>query len=225
MQVAPDFDSSEWSKLQLDDPMSKDWGKAVSVFRARIYSRFIDAADVLVCLDEKKPIKERRFGFAILAIDCAVVETIGAFQEGLTDTDRKSKGTFAKFLSTSPGFQKHFTLARAKKFYSDFRCGILHQAETGGESKVWSVGELIPDDAGRLTVNRTKFHEQLKADIETYKTDVPRFANLKDWFGKHLPKSLLLEKSRTNLQTWLTKKNGLPPRSITIVLSCRSAIG
>jgi hypothetical protein len=136
MQVAPDFDSSEWSKLQLDDPMSKDWGKAVSVFRARIYSRFIDAADVLVCLDEKKPIKERRFGFAILAIDCAVVETIGAFQEGLTDTDRKSKGTFAKFLSTSPGFQKHFTLARAKKFYSDFRCGILHQAETGGESKV-----------------------------------------------------------------------------------------
>jgi len=154
MQVAPDFDSSEWPSLKLEDPMSKDWEKAISVFRTRIYSRFLDAADVLVSLDEKKLIKERRFGFAILAIDCAVVETTGAFQEGLTDTDRKSKETFAKFLSTSPGFRQHFSLARAKKFYTDFRCGILHQAETGRDSKVWSVGELIRDDAGRLPCDR-----------------------------------------------------------------------
>jgi len=98
MQVAPDFDSSEWPSLKLEYPMSKDWEKAISVFRTRIYSRFLDAADVLVSLDEKKLIKERRFCFAILAIDCAVVETMGAFQEGLTDTDRKSKETFAKFL-------------------------------------------------------------------------------------------------------------------------------
>jgi hypothetical protein len=131
MQVAPDFDLSEWSKLQLDDPMSKDWEKAISVFSTRIYSRFIDAADVLVSLDEKKPIKERRFGFAILAIDCAVVETMGDFQEGLERTNDQSRATFAKFLSKSPGFEKHFALARAKQFYSDFRCGILHQAGTG----------------------------------------------------------------------------------------------
>jgi hypothetical protein len=170
MQVAPDFDSSDWPSLKLDDPISKDWDKAIAAFRARIYSRFIDAADVLVSIDEKKPINERRYGFAILAIDCAVVETLGAFQEGLTDTDKKSKATFAKFLSTSPGFKKHFTLDRAKQFYTDFRCGILHQAETGGASKVWSIGELLRDDSGRLTVNRTKFHEQLKSDIEAYVT-------------------------------------------------------
>jgi len=168
MQVAPDFDSSDWLSLSLDDPMSKDWDKAIDVFRARIYSRFIDAADVLVSMDEKQPINKRRFGFAILAIDCAVVETLGAFQEGLTNTDTKSKATFAKFLTTSPGFKKHFTLDLAKQFYIDFRCGILHQAETGGGSKVWSVGELLRDDAGRLTVNRTKFHEQVKTDIEAY---------------------------------------------------------
>jgi hypothetical protein len=53
MQVAPDFDSSEWPSLKLDDPMSKDWKKAISVFGTRIYSRFLDAADVLVSLDEK----------------------------------------------------------------------------------------------------------------------------------------------------------------------------
>jgi hypothetical protein len=168
MQIAPHFDSSQWSRLHLDDAMSKDWEEAVSVLRNRIYSRFIEPADILVSFDEKKSATERRFGFAILAIDCAVVETLGAFQEGLKNTDKKSKATFAQFLSTSPGFRQHFTRARAEKFYEDIRCGILHQAETGGRSKVWSVGELIREDSGRLTVNRTKFHEQLKTDTETY---------------------------------------------------------
>jgi len=168
MQIAPDFDSSEWAGLQLNDPLSQDWEKAIAVFRSRIYARFIEPADALVALDAQKPVAERRFGFAILAIDCLVVETLGAFQEGLKNTDGKSKPTFAKFLSTSPGFRPHFTRSRAQRFYKDFRCGILHQAESGGKSKVWSVGELIHEDSGGLTVNRTKFHEQLKADMDSY---------------------------------------------------------
>jgi hypothetical protein len=69
--------------------------------------------ELWISLDEKKLIKEWRLGFAILAIDCAVVETMGAFQEELTDTGRKSKETFAKFRSTSPRFRQHFSLARA----------------------------------------------------------------------------------------------------------------
>lgn len=188
MQIASHFDSSKWSGFQLDDPMSKDWEKAIYVFKTRIYSRFIDPADVLVSIDEKKPAPERRFGFAILAIDCAVVETLGAFQEGLKDTDKKSKAIFAQFLSTSPGFRQHFTRACAEKFYKDFRCGILHQAETGGKSKVWSVGELIREDSGKLTVNRTKFHDQLKADMESYLTALrdPKNTRLRTNFRKKM---------------------------------------
>jgi hypothetical protein len=168
MQIAPGIDSSEWAGLQLDDPLSKDWEKAISAFKSRIYSRFIEPADVLVSIDENKPATARRFGFAILAIDCLVVETLGAFQEGLKNTDGKSKATFAKFLSTSPGFRQHFTRRRAEDFYREFRCGILHQAEIAGKGKVWSVGELVHEFSGRLTVNRTKFHQQLKSDMETY---------------------------------------------------------
>jgi hypothetical protein len=80
MQIAPGFDSSEWASLQLDDPQSKDWEKAISVFKSRIYARFVEPADVLISIDEQKPAAERRFGFAILAIDCLIVETLGAFQ-------------------------------------------------------------------------------------------------------------------------------------------------
>jgi hypothetical protein len=168
MKIAPDFDSSQWSKLNLADPASNDWETAISVLKSRLYSRFIDAADILLSIDDQKPLTERRFGFAILAIDCALIETLAAFQDGLTNTKDQSKATFAKFLSSSSGFSKHFTLSRAKQFYEDFRCGILHQAETAGQSKVWSVGELIRDESGVLIVNRSKFHEQLKIDFDAY---------------------------------------------------------
>jgi len=57
MQIAPDFDSSEWARLELDDPISKDWEKAICVFN----SRFIEPADVLVSIDENKAPTERRY--------------------------------------------------------------------------------------------------------------------------------------------------------------------
>ena len=52
---------------------------------------------------------ERRFGFAVLAIDCLLVETLGAFIEALTDTDRASRQTLCRFLTTRPLLKKAFT--------------------------------------------------------------------------------------------------------------------
>ena len=75
---------------------------------------------------------------------------------------------FAKpqFLTTRPLFLADFTEDLAKQFYKEFRCGILHQAEIGGASQVWSVGPLIQVDEGKIIVNRNKFHEQLKAEFQ-----------------------------------------------------------
>lgn len=72
-----------------------------------------------------------------------------------------------------------------EKAISVFRTRILHQAETGGESKVWSVGELIRDDGGRLTVYRTKFREQLKMDIEAYIAALQGDEEDRDDLGRH----------------------------------------
>jgi len=168
VQIAPGFDSSEWDALQLDDQKSPDWEKAIAIFESRIHGRFIEPVDYLISAEESKPAPERRFGFAIMAIDCLLVETLGAFLDGLEDTEGRSKATFCKFLTTRPLFSKDFTQALAEQFYREFRCGILHQAEVGGASKVSSVGALIRDDSGKLTVNRTKFHEQLKEELLNY---------------------------------------------------------
>lgn len=168
MQIAPGFDSSDWNALQLDDPASPDWARAIEIFSTRIGGRFIEPVDHLIEADEKRPARERRFGFAILAIDCLLVETLGAFVEGLEDTKDRSEDTFCTFLSRRPHFGRHFTPALARQFYREFRCGILHQAEVGGSSRVWSVGDIIRSEAGALTVNRTAFHDMLKEELSTY---------------------------------------------------------
>ena len=169
MQIAPGVDASVWHGLKLDDPDSPDWAKAVSVLEARLHDRYIQPVDFLIASEENKPLSERRYGFIVLAIDCLLVETLGAFIEGLADTDKKSEKTFCAFLRTRKRFAAEFTSDDlAKKFYKQFRCGILHQAESGGDSKVWSVGPLLRVNGDAITVNRNKFHDCFKAEFQSY---------------------------------------------------------
>jgi len=189
MQIAPGVDAAKWKDLKLDHPDSADWAKAESILEARIHDRYIEPVDFLIAAEESKPPSERRFGFTVLAIDCLLVETLGAFIEGLEDTDGKSKKTFCTFLRTRKQFADVFTTDDlAKKFYEQFRCGILHQAESGGESKVWSVGPLVYIDGDAIIVNRTKFHEYLKAEFQKYLSELrdPKNTDLRANFRKKM---------------------------------------
>jgi hypothetical protein len=94
-----------------------------------------------------------------------------------------------RFLTTRPLFKREFTtLKLAERFYWDFRCGILHQAETGGDSKVWSVGPMLQDDGSRIIVNRNKFHEVLKTEFQGYLAELrdPATAELREHFRKKM---------------------------------------
>jgi hypothetical protein len=188
MQIAPGIDASSWQALKLDDPSSQDWGTAVQILERRIVQRFIEPIDHLIAAEESKAAGERRFGFAVLAIDCLLVETLGAFLEGLEDTDKKSKPTFCYFLTRRPEFSRDFTPALAEEFYYQFRCGILHQAEISGDSKVWSVGPLIWSNGGKVIVNRNKFHGLLKTAFQNYLVELrdPANADLRLNFRKKM---------------------------------------
>lgn len=177
MEIAPRVPAEKWQALELDDPASPDWAAGVQILEARIHERFIDPVDHLIAAEDGKPILEKRFGFTILAVDCLLVETLGAFLEGLTDTKWKSEATFCKFLTTRPLFKQEFTQDRAERFYKEFRCGILHQAEIGGDSRVWSVGPMLQDDGSRIIVNRNKFHEVLKTEFQNYLVELRNPAN------------------------------------------------
>jgi hypothetical protein len=189
MQIAPGVDTAIWQGLKLDEPDNPDWAKAVDILAARIHDRYVEPVDFLIASEENKPPSERRFGFSVLAIDCLVVETLGAFIEGLEHTAGKSKKTFCTFLRTRKQFAAEFTTDDlAEKFYEQFRCGILHQAESGGESKVWSVGPLLRVEGNAITVNRNKFHDCLKVEFQNYMSELrdPKNSALRTNFRKKM---------------------------------------
>jgi hypothetical protein len=189
MQIAPGVEAATWQRLKLDDPNSSDWKVAVDILSARIIERYIAPVDFLVATEETKSPSDRRFGFTVLAVACMLVETLGAFIEGLEDTEGKSKKTFCNFLRTRKLFAAEFSTDElAENFYKQFRCGILHQAESGGESKVWSVGPMLHVKGNSITVNRNKFHDCLKAEFQSYLSELrePNNAALRKNFRKKM---------------------------------------
>jgi hypothetical protein len=168
MKIAPNFEAVEWKALALDDVASADWDVAISVLDSRIRERYIVPSDFLIAAEKEIPAHKRRFGFAVLAMDCLLVETLGAFLEGHEETTGRSKETFCKFLTSRSQFSTAFTQVIAEKFYIEFRCGVLHQAEIGGNSKVWSIGPLVRTEGDSIVVNRNEFHERLKTEFAAY---------------------------------------------------------
>jgi hypothetical protein len=91
LEIAPYFRASDWKKLNLTNPAAPkaaDWQKAISTFASRIEARFFDPVDVLVAAEVGK--KRKKYGFATLAIDCLLIETLQGFYEGVSDHNRKS---------------------------------------------------------------------------------------------------------------------------------------
>lgn len=180
MYISPGIHKDEWLNLKLDDSGSSDWNRAIEIFMERIHSRYLEPVDLLIKSDKMRSPVERRYGFSIMAIDCILIETLQSFRDGLTDTKNRSKEMFKKFLTEREGFREHFDTAQAERFFYDFRCGILHQAEIMGPSLLWSVGLLKGEKAdGTPYINRTKVHEILKFEVKQYSNELRDPANSK----------------------------------------------
>jgi hypothetical protein len=83
MYIAPETHADDWKKLDLDEP--ENWPAAILLFENRIRDRFTGAIEFLIADDEVRLATERQRGFAVLALDCLLVETPQAFRRGLTD--------------------------------------------------------------------------------------------------------------------------------------------
>jgi hypothetical protein len=157
MYISPRYNVSNWKILNFSTP--SDWRTAVRVLEDRLNARFFDAAEAIDQQDFA--------GFAVLALDCLLIETLQQFKEGVDETPRrKGEQYFVNFLTTAP-FSSYFTKASAAKFYCHFRCGILHQAEIKASSKVRPLVAPTPDGKG-LIINRKLFHATLRKAFAAY---------------------------------------------------------
>jgi hypothetical protein len=170
--ISPYYSAEEWRLLNLNSADSPDWIKAVDIFRDRIYGRFLSPIEAI---ENNPDINIKWFcGFVILAIDCLIIETLYQFYNGVDETDIDHQKAFWHFFRESAYFRPHFTRRIAYKFYSHFRCGILHQAQTKMSSRV-RFGEekmvqlIDPNDLSQgLIIDREKFHKAIRDEINDY---------------------------------------------------------
>jgi len=167
LRIAPSRRRGYWTVEDwkaLDFSAEEGWQTAIDIFEDRIRGRFLDIVEAVQNYEFS--------GFAIMALDCLLIETLQQFYEGKLKTPKnQGKEYFRRFL-TGSSFRDFFDDNMAEEFYDSVRCGILHQAETKGSSRILirSGAPLVSwvEDRNGLVINRHLFHEQLECEFEHY---------------------------------------------------------
>jgi hypothetical protein len=175
-EIAPGFKASDWKSLTLDEkkPDKGSWSAAINAFSCRLRDRFVVPADELERLGKSPSGGNQRFGFAILALDFIVLETIQGFREGLPDHKKVSKKLVTSFLKGWGLFVCDLPLKSdpdelACQVYVNCRCALHHQGATADKLKVKVSGKTFDWNGENLqAINRKKFHQGIKAELSRY---------------------------------------------------------
>ena len=143
MKLSPTKSVKDWFDLR--DEASKNhspefWNQIFDdYFYSRIQSRYLQPIDAI----SKKGCSEGE-GFAIMSIICAMIEFLESLYNGvkyvnerdpkkLQEFEYNSSGRcFKSFLTTKAPFNLNFDDDLANSFYTNIRCGLLHEAATKG---------------------------------------------------------------------------------------------
>jgi len=114
--------------------------------------------------------KKYKNGFSLMAISCLMIEALESFWQGLEDTKRKSREIFIDFFCHCDELKDFRGIG--DQFYSNIRCGILHQAETRGGWKISrEIGVPLLDKEKRI-INANIFHGKLEEYLKRYQTEL-----------------------------------------------------
>lgn len=159
-QVSPKYTVVHWERLNLSK--NEAWQVAIDIFEDRFRGRFLQIMNAF----ERLP----HAGFAVLALDCLLIETLQQFRMGAKETPpRKAEELFVGFM-TETSFKTAFTPEMARIFYRHVRCGILHQAEVKQTSRLRGSGPivLLTGKKRGVIVNHRSFHRLLLRVFQEY---------------------------------------------------------
>ena len=155
-------------KLVEGSAANGEWAEVLGAFRRRIEERYVRPIGQLA--RSARGAQQTVPGFAILALDCLLIDTIQSFREGRVGTgDVSSAKSFKSFLDARRFAS--FTRKDRNEFFHYVRNGLLHNGETRGDWKVRSnTPAMLSRDAtaGTRTLNRTAFHAAVVAELEDY---------------------------------------------------------
>jgi hypothetical protein len=105
-----------------------------------------------------------KHGFSMMASGCLMTEALYCFKKGRKKTGEAGGTAFERFFEESNHFQQF--IGYGSEFYSNVRCGVLHQGETYDGWKILRKGGLFQHMA--KTVNATKYLESLEKELRSY---------------------------------------------------------
>lgn len=184
-EIAPGVKNTDWLRLNLIPTSSKqDWGRGVRMFKKRI-GRFLKPVKALMESSDAETIVYS--GFAIMALDCLLIETLQSFRVARPNpvnyNDRKSTQTIVDFLTQRRSFRGYFDDPRkARLFCNHFRNGILHQGEvkSSGLIRIDKPEMIMPsEDNESFVVDRWKFHSALVQEVKSYIRELVRGTDIK----------------------------------------------
>ena len=170
LRISPRYTSDSWYALDPDN--SDHWQAAADIVRDRLEGRFLRFASN--CL------RHEHSGFVVLSIDSLLVEAIQQFKDGVTDGRGQSEEMVKRFLE-GKRFQPDLDEKARKSFYTDIRCGLLHQAEA---KEMWLIRRnqpaLLQKVAGGqgYIIDVKRFHAAVRGSLNDYLELIPDPSNL-----------------------------------------------
>lgn len=191
--IADGKTTEDWAKLRpalvRDDEQA--WGVASEeFFFSRLNTRYLEPIKAL-----RKSCEFRGEGFAIVAVQCSLVEFLESTAKGLNYRYFQngqqlgqfeycsSSRIFVDFLSARIPFSRFFTSVSARDFYIGVRCGLLHEART---KNGWRIKATHPQsdivDTNSKVVYRNDFQDALIQYISNYRELLPTSKEMKEAF-------------------------------------------
>jgi hypothetical protein len=161
MLISRNYKAKHWEALTFKS--EADWEIAVAIFQDRINTRYLEHIERII--------RHRTSGFAVLTLDCALIETLEQFRQGTENTPWKENEKYFVSFLRGTSFKEHVTEEQARLFYANIRCGLLHQGEA--KSSLVKRSSTLPlisftEDHKGVIVNANVFHAQLRKTIDQY---------------------------------------------------------
>jgi hypothetical protein len=191
IRIAGSYTVGDWvgmrATLTANEVLPELWHQAFAkCFKERLETRYF--APINAIRGIKCDVGE---GFAIVAIQCSLIEFLGAALQGrayidpgelerqgrdLTELEYSSSmDIFVEFLTTAPPFDRVFNKRWAQSFYSNVRCGLLHEARTKGRwlIRASSSGTGAFIDIQRRIIYRDELDTAFRSFVEWYRSELP----------------------------------------------------
>ncbi len=182
MRISRNFKIRDWKALHFTE--ESDWERAVALFHDRIETRYLEHIESII--------DHPTSGFAVLTLECALIETLQQFRTGKGKTPRKEVGEYFVSFLTETSFGAHFDKPKAELFYTSIRCGLHHQSEAEGNSRIKRGGGrplvAYTADGKGIVINVNEFHELFKQVLTEYEDSIrdPAKTDVRETFRKKM---------------------------------------